>query len=400
MCSTITRLNFRNNLIREEENFSFLESLTYLKWLNLNENPIKANKRYPELIEEYLPNLRYLDIDEELYVDRKDENNCDESNISLGIPTDRGNSTIKNFNQSVSTFSSSPSLFNNTKKVINKMTESSVEFNSLSGCNFFRSCRENDLIVDNLLINERIQSPGNCTDNSVISDNNNSNNIHETSLKERLNSAKGVIQGMKAILNTNIKEKNENGITLNKKETTIPDSNNLTPSGFPSNSNFRYNFSFNNREKYENHKNTSRGKSQNNRICNTKNNQNNILNHKDNHDSYNNSSNFLNKQIVDDVSTNPNINLISSQRLRPLILKKEAKNEIYSFRQSTETSASEKLDFINKINRNKPLNPLKLSKIGNLKNKSQAVALKVIYRQIYKCFNLNRAIILSINLQI
>ncbi len=95
MCSSIKKLNLKNNLIQDEENIQFLGGLTDLKWLNLTGNPIYKNKRYKELIKENLFSLEVLDKEEEIL------DNADNESI---INED------KRLFESQSTFSSTPSF--------------------------------------------------------------------------------------------------------------------------------------------------------------------------------------------------------------------------------------------------------------------------------------------------
>ena len=66
MCSSIVKLNLRNNLIEKEENISFLSTLPELTWLNLNENPIQKSNEYKDLVIKYIPHLLSLDKDEQI----------------------------------------------------------------------------------------------------------------------------------------------------------------------------------------------------------------------------------------------------------------------------------------------------------------------------------------------
>ena len=79
MCSSIIKLNLRNNCISEAENISFLSGMTSLKWLNLNENPIKKLTNYEELIKDKLRDLENLDEDYEILLNTlSDELSFDE----------------------------------------------------------------------------------------------------------------------------------------------------------------------------------------------------------------------------------------------------------------------------------------------------------------------------------
>jgi Leucine-rich repeat (LRR) protein len=66
MCSSIIKLNLKSNLVSDSENITFLSGMTALKWLNLNENPIRKLNDYDELVKEKLPDLENLDKDEEI----------------------------------------------------------------------------------------------------------------------------------------------------------------------------------------------------------------------------------------------------------------------------------------------------------------------------------------------
>lgn len=57
MCSSLQRLDLRNNSISEEENISFLGGLSDLKYLSMENNPIRKNDKYKELVNKYLPDL-------------------------------------------------------------------------------------------------------------------------------------------------------------------------------------------------------------------------------------------------------------------------------------------------------------------------------------------------------
>ena len=84
MCSSIYKLNLRNNLISDQENISFLSGMSSLKWLNLNENPIKKNNNYNEMIQDKLSQVEYIDKDEELF---KSNSFLDETFLEEGLNT-------------------------------------------------------------------------------------------------------------------------------------------------------------------------------------------------------------------------------------------------------------------------------------------------------------------------
>lgn len=64
MCATLTKLNLRDNLIKEDDNIFFVASLNELKYINLNGNPIQKNENYKKLIQENLIFIEKIDIDE------------------------------------------------------------------------------------------------------------------------------------------------------------------------------------------------------------------------------------------------------------------------------------------------------------------------------------------------
>lgn len=66
MCSSIIKLNLKNNLISDSENITFLSGISSLKWLNLIENPIQKIPDYQQLINEKLTLLETLDKDEDI----------------------------------------------------------------------------------------------------------------------------------------------------------------------------------------------------------------------------------------------------------------------------------------------------------------------------------------------
>lgn len=77
LCSKVEKLDLSYNKIEEEENLFFLSNLSYLKVLNLRDNPIFHNDKYKNLIKEYLPDLESLDteltIEEESIPEIKEE---------------------------------------------------------------------------------------------------------------------------------------------------------------------------------------------------------------------------------------------------------------------------------------------------------------------------------------
>jgi len=108
MCSSIKKLNLRDNTITSEDNISFLCNLVDLKYLNLSGNPICQNKNYKLLVEENLPKLETLDKDDE---------------------EEKLNINEKKFYESNSTFSSSPSGSKNVSRPTSSNTSNNF-FNS------------------------------------------------------------------------------------------------------------------------------------------------------------------------------------------------------------------------------------------------------------------------------
>lgn len=115
MCSSIKKLNLKNNLIQDEENIQFLSNLTDLKWLNLCCNPICKNENYHELIK---INLLWLES-----LDKEEEKIIFEDELINNINDD------KLFFQSQSTFSSSPCSQKTNNRPISSNTISNF-FNS------------------------------------------------------------------------------------------------------------------------------------------------------------------------------------------------------------------------------------------------------------------------------
>ena len=54
MCTTLKKLNLRDNLIKEDDNIFFVTNLNELKYINFNGNPIQKNENYKKLIQENL----------------------------------------------------------------------------------------------------------------------------------------------------------------------------------------------------------------------------------------------------------------------------------------------------------------------------------------------------------
>ena len=71
MCDSIEILNLRNNSISDTDNISYLMNISTLKSLNFNENPIKNFENYLDIINEKLPNLERLDINDEIETNSK-----------------------------------------------------------------------------------------------------------------------------------------------------------------------------------------------------------------------------------------------------------------------------------------------------------------------------------------
>lgn len=66
MCTSLVKLNLKNNKISKVGDLDYLSMLFDLKWLNLVGNPIHDLENYKYIIKENLPDLEVLDKDEEL----------------------------------------------------------------------------------------------------------------------------------------------------------------------------------------------------------------------------------------------------------------------------------------------------------------------------------------------
>lgn len=81
MCSSIKRLNLKNNMIADDENIQFLGNMSDLKWLNLNGNPITKLENYSELIKQHIASLEVLDEDSNMtYLNQLTDKNINTEN--------------------------------------------------------------------------------------------------------------------------------------------------------------------------------------------------------------------------------------------------------------------------------------------------------------------------------
>jgi len=195
MCTTLKKLNLKNNLIKEEDNIFFLSSLIDLKYLNLNDNPIQANENYKKLINENLIFVEKIDIDEiespnintkiinNLMLSSKDiENSLDLTNGSKDTNNQsKFNSTI---NFSDENISSRPPSSNTLNDFYKKEKNTFIPFN----------CKNS--ILDN---NQMTKTVINWKHSNIEAEMNSS----------ELDSNKKVLQGIKSILSQNKKSLND-----------------------------------------------------------------------------------------------------------------------------------------------------------------------------------------------
>jgi hypothetical protein len=225
MCSSIKKLNLKNNLIQDEENIQFLSNLTDLKWLNLTNNPISKNENYTELIKENLPWLESLDKEEEKLQNQHQEDE------SMSIINDD-----KRFFESQSTFSSSPCSQKTNNRPVSSNTSS----------NFFNSNQKFKISEDNLNLNFNLNIDQG--EDNILSEMSNLNLMSKTNKNFFNNGVR--LQTAKLKLNTgNLSQKNSPEKIIKNQEDLSPNK----PWNLPDNPVFNFNLQSE----------TARGKSQN-----------------------------------------------------------------------------------------------------------------------------------------
>lgn len=208
MCSTLKKLNLKNNLIKEEDNIFFLSSLTELEYLNLNGNPIQENEKYKCLINDNLIFIAKIDVEdnESPIVNTKKKNGfmlfSNETDNSLDITNgskdtnnqSKINSTINISNENIS---SRPPSSNTLSGFYKKEKNSFTPFN----------CKNS--ILEN---NQMTKTTADWNHSKMKSDMDNS----------ELDSNKKVLQGIKSILSQNRKCLND--ISIIEKNNEIDNS--------------------------------------------------------------------------------------------------------------------------------------------------------------------------------
>jgi hypothetical protein len=167
MCSSIKRLNLKNNLIENEENIQFLSSLLDLRWLNLNGNPIKDMDSYKEQIKLNLPDLEILDNDEDtsylIFESEKDleinsNMNIDQSNSTLCSSSVITDNNSKQPFTSTNFFKISDQDFSKTEKNFSKKNRDHEQEDN----EFIQSKDSNSILRTNMFIdNEEIDNDNN-----------------------------------------------------------------------------------------------------------------------------------------------------------------------------------------------------------------------------------------------
>jgi hypothetical protein len=173
MCSSIIKLNLKNNLVSDSENITFLSGISSLKWLNLNQNPIQKISDYEQLIKDKLNELESLDKDEEIL---RSINTLDESSIEEGFSNNKNSIDCRNL-----------------LTIVANKTKSTIASNSF------------------------------CSRPATASTNINTNN-HNSIIRENLTSSNFFIQGVKSLVSTRVKD--DFIIDLNNDNTTLIEKNN------------------------------------------------------------------------------------------------------------------------------------------------------------------------------
>jgi len=64
MCTSLIKLNFKNNKIKNLENLDYFYCLSNLKCVNFNDNPIQKEDHYSSIIKEKLSEVETIDKDD------------------------------------------------------------------------------------------------------------------------------------------------------------------------------------------------------------------------------------------------------------------------------------------------------------------------------------------------
>ena len=63
MCHTLKSVDLSNNEVEEEDNISFLASLTMLTYINISNNPIGSKDDYLPTLRKYLSHVDKIETD-------------------------------------------------------------------------------------------------------------------------------------------------------------------------------------------------------------------------------------------------------------------------------------------------------------------------------------------------
>lgn len=213
MCTTLKKINLKNNLIKEEDNIFFLTSLIQLKYLNLNGNIIQSNENYKNLILENLMFVEKIDIDEiespkftMKKINNSNNNELYTSKDSNEINFDSTNTSLENRSNNINSIR--PPSSNTSNNFYKK------EINTILGF----SNRNNNILDNNTNIMPRTglnwKNPNSSNLASLMNKNldraNNGDDGESRDLR--------LLQGIKSILRHNKKTLNEDSFIANSND--------------------------------------------------------------------------------------------------------------------------------------------------------------------------------------